>query len=408
MSYLFQLARRNLARNPRRSVLTSVSIVAGIGLFVLGQAFVAGMDEAVLIAAEEGTVGDVLARPAKYPDRGFTAPLDKLLDVTPAARALLDAEAVAWTGRLVFSPTVTKGAASVRARAIGVDPVTDAQVFPRTLWHTDGRFPAEGSTEVGLSPAIARLLEAKPGDRVVLQVRTHPGALNALEATVSGVVTSGNMSLDAMGVWVPKSLAQNLAQADAPTHLSVKLASRAQANAFKARLATALGAGAQVASLEDETRELLALQDIRRKSLNILVFILLSLAAFGMANTFLMAAWERTREVGTLRAMGMTERTVAWLFLAEGSMVGLVASLLGAAWGGGLAAWWSTHPINLAKLVEAKGGTGAMSINAVMYTAFDLKVVALGVLVGVVVAVLASWYPARVASSLRPADAVRA
>ena len=182
-----RLAFRNLRRKPQRSVLTALSIVAGIGLLILGQAFIDGIEENVVVAAEEGTVSHLLVRPAGYPTIGTHAPLDKLVQVTPAARALLDQEAVAWTGRLRFTPLAVHGADSVRVRATGYDPVRDPLVFPRKQWRLVGHEPAPDSDEITISPSVARLLSVKEGDRLVLQVRTHTGAINALEVKVAGV-----------------------------------------------------------------------------------------------------------------------------------------------------------------------------------------------------------------------------
>ena len=406
MNPLYRLAVKNLTRNPKRSVLTTTSMVAGVGVLVIGQAFIGGVNENIVVSSEEGTVGHVLARPAGYPVTGRYAPLDKLIDVNPAARALLDSEAVAWTGRVQFTPTAIHGADSVRVRAVGFDPEGDPAVFPRAHWKTEGAFAASDLDEVTVSPSVARLLTVKPGDRIVLQVRTHRGAINALEVKVSGIVSTGNLGLDQLGIFVPKALTEKLTGADAPTHVAVKLRRRADAPDFKPRLQAALGPKVEVATLQEETAELLSLQAVRQKALGVVVLILLALSAFGMANTFLMAAYERTREVGTLRAMGMTEASVVLLFVAEGALIGLFGSLVGAAWGGSLAAWWSTHPLNFAEL--EKSSNGNLAISTLVYTQFRPGVVVAAVILGVVVAILASWYPARVASSMRPADAVRA
>ncbi len=410
MNLIARLALKNLTRNRRRTALTMISIIAGIGIMIVGQAFIAGTEENIFVSAEEGVVGHVLARPEGYPSQGLNAPLDRLLTIGPEARALLDAQTVAWTGRVQFAPTAVHGAESVRVRAFGYEPDRDPRVFSRERWSIDGRYPNPEADEVTVSRSVARLLQLKPGDRFVLQVRTHHGALNALEVAVSGILTTGNTALDGLGLFAPMALTTRLTGADAPTHLSVKLARRALATDFKPRLLAVLQ-GAEVSTVQEETAELISLQAVRRKSLDVLVFILLALAAFGMANTFLMAAYERTREVGTLRAMGMTEGSVTALFVTEGSIVGLVGSLLGAAWGSALALWWSVHPLDISEALQRSGTTGSgtsMAFSALIYTAFDPAVAGLGVALGLAVAMASSWYPARVASALRPSDAVRA
>ncbi len=407
MSLYLPLAFKNLSRSKRRTALTSISIVAGVAVLVLGQGFVSGIEENIVVAAESGWVGDVLARPAGYPKVGAYYPLDHLLTVTPEAKQLLDRDAVAWTERTLFSPSAVAGAESLRVRAIGYDPKTDPLVFRRDRWRWDGQAPAPEGDEIAISASVARLLELKKGDPLVLQVRTHKGAINALPVKVSGVVTTGNTALDTMAILVPASLTARLVGTTQPTQVSVKLSHRDDAKNFAPRLQAALGPQAAVTTLFDETRELLESQQVRRKSLGLIVFILLALAGFGMANTILMAAYERVHEVGTLRAMGMTERGVVGLFLAEGGLMGLLGSVLGAALGGAGVAWWAAHPIDLSRLVNQETN-GNMAIEGLIYTHFSLTVMLGALVYGLAVSLLASWYPARVASKMAPADAVRA
>jgi hypothetical protein len=187
---------------------------------------------------------------------------------------------------------------------------------------------------------------------------------------------------------------------------AVRLGRRGDADAFAPKLKAALGGSAEVVTWRDETADLLRIQAIRRQALSFLVFILMAMAAFSIANTILMAARERVREVGTLRSMGMTEGGVLSLFLLEGSLIGFFGGLLGAVWGGGLIAYWSMNPINFSREMERMGHS--LSFSALVYTRFSFGALAGGAVLGLVISVLASIYPARVASRMVPADAVRA
>jgi putative ABC transport system permease protein len=403
---LWRLALRNLRRNQARSALTVSAVVAGVGLLVLGESLVAGTKENIIVAAEDAAVGHLTARPKGYPAEGLQQPVDRLLELSPQMRDFLDRNTVAWTERTLFTPLASIGRDAIRVGAIGYDPERDERVFPRRLWKVDGALPAPGRDEIAVSRGVARLLSLKPGDRLVLQVRTHPGAINALEVRVAGVLTTNNPSLDSMSILVPAPLAAQLIAAGQPTHVSMRLGDRREAESFKPRLLAALGEQAEAVSWDDESRDLVRLQEIRRRGLELVVVVLLALAAFGMANTILIAAHERVREVGTLRAMGMTEGGVVRLFLIEGGLLGLVGSLVGLAWGGGLSAYWMRHPIDFSKLVEQT--SGSLSFSTLVYTRLEPRIVLWAAVFGVVTAVAASVYPARVASRMAPADAVRA
>ncbi|MFN7132301.1 MAG: ABC transporter permease, partial [Myxococcales bacterium] len=254
-----RLAVRNLLRNPRRTLLTLVAIFAGVALVIVGRGLIAGMEESIIVGATDTTVGHVLARPAGYPTEGQQFPVTDLLELTPQARSLLDAQALAWTERLYFAPVATHGAESLRVMAVGLDAVRDERVFPRALWKVEGALPEEGSSDIAMSPRLAQLLGVRVGDTLVLQVRTHKGALNALEVRVAGVVRTSNALFDLRSIQVPMSLAKRLVSADTATHVSARLASRDDAPRFAATLAGALGPAAEVVTWQQETEELIRL-----------------------------------------------------------------------------------------------------------------------------------------------------
>lgn len=407
MKLVVRLALKNLLRNKRRTALTMSSLVAGIGLLILGFALIDGLSEGIYVAAEDGLVGHLLARPAGYPEQGFQHPVDELIAVSPAAQAFLEREASAWTGRIICSPLASTGRDSFRVRGIGYQPGRDERVFSRAQWTVRGAHPDPAKPEVLVGRGVARLLRLNPGDRLVLQVRTHRGAINALDVRVAGLVVTNNSALDGTGVLMPWALATRLINADRPTHLSVRLASRHDAHAFRPRLEAALGAAVKVTTWEDETRDIMRIQTIRRRALLLIIGILLALAGFGTANTILMAAHERVREIGTLRSLGMEVASVRWLFLAEGGLLGVIGGGLGALWGSALALRWAAHPIDVGGALESQL-RGDLAMSALMYAQFNPFITAGAFLFAVVVAVLASIYPARVASGMLPADAVRA
>jgi ABC-type lipoprotein release transport system permease subunit len=402
---ILRLAVRNLFRHTRRTVLTATVIVAGVGLLVLGEAVVAGSEDNIVVSAIDALVGHVQARPAGYPTQPMQHPVDKLLTIDAQTTAWLDQHTVAWTGRQLFTPTLVFGAEGLRVRAFGYDPVRDAQVFPRDLWKVRGRQPDPAKDEILVSRGVAQLLDIQPGDRLVLQTRTHLGAMNALEVQVAGIVATTQTVLDSMSVLVPLPLSSRLLDSAQPSHLSLRLASRDLAPAAKVELARLLGRQATVVTWQDETRELVELMGTKQGAMQLMVAILMLLAGFGIANTLLMAAYERVREVGTLRALGLTEGGVVALFVVEGALVGVMGSLVGIAWGGALSLYWQVHPMELAA-TEAMGANLPMS--SLLYTRFDPWSLFAAAVFGVAVAMVASILPARTAARVAPADAVRA
>ena len=403
---LVTLATRNLARNLRRTLITGVTVTFGVAVSVAGWGLVEGLDENVLRAARTTQTGDLLLRPHGYPTDGMDWPLAEAKVPDTAVIARLDA-AGTWAPRTYSMVRLVKGADAARVLAVAWDPARDGTVFPRERWTIEGSWggsTAEGTAGLVLGTGLARLLGVKVDDNVILEGRTREGALNALPFRVTGVVRTDNGAMDNMGAWVRMDDAEALLLlGGARTHVAVKLRDDQDAAAL-AREVTALGWDAH--TTREEVADVLALNDLRRKALVLLVGVVMAIAGTGIANTVVMSVYVRVREIGTLLAMGLRRAQVRALFLMEGAVLGTAAGLLGAALGAALVVHFQTSGIDLGPELAQAGGNTPMS--AVLYTRFTWPPLLGSLAFGVLMAVGASLWPAHHAAGLHPADATRA
>ncbi len=402
MWFLITLAFRNLFRNKFRTALSSVVVMVGVAIQIFGWGLVDGGDENVLRAASSTMTADVLIRPSAYPKDNLSWPLAESLVPPPS---LLDAAAASGTlaPRLLFNARLVAGTEASRVLVVGYDPELDFKVFPRTHWAIDGTWPAEGQQQVVVGRALARLLDLAVGREIILEARSFQGALNAYTYTVSGVVHTDNSMFDNIGMWMPLALADTLVLTEGRrTHLALDVH-----DGDVAAVAVALDtAGFDAVTVREETADMLAVGDIRRRAVSFLVLIIMVIAATGIANTVVMAAYERVREVGTLMAFGMPRRGILQLFLIEGAVMGITAGGVGAVLGSAVNLYFSENGIDLSRQVGVAGSS--MSMGSVLYTTFAWTPVLASVFFAIAVAVIASIYPARYAAGLVPADAVRA
>ncbi len=133
--------------------------------------------------------------------------------------------------------------------------------------------------------------------------------------------------------------------------------------------------------------------------------IALLVAGFGIANAMVMAIYERTREIGLMKAVGARNRDVLFVFLAEAGGIGLIGGisglLLGLA-GGGILNFIATSYIGS---LMAQQGAAGLSVPTVVYTPPWLMIFAL--LFSTVVGVASGIYPALRATRLDPIQALR-
>lgn len=408
MMFILSLALRNLFRNTRRTVITSGAVVFGVAFQVLGWGLVDGLDDNFLRAVATTTTGDILVRPPSFPTDGLSYPVEEA--AIPPVLAGFSGDSAP---RALFTARVVHHGDAARGMGVAYEPDADYRVFPRERWRVTGVWPDTGKAEVALGDAMARMMDVGVGDQITVQARTVDGAQNAMSYAVTALVHTDNGQMDNSAVWMRMDTAEELLQLKGRrTHVSLRVGGLQDAGKIRDEL---VAAGAFTApdgqiwtaqTTREEAADMLAINDIRRRAILLLVGVIMAIAATGIANTVIMAAYERVREIGTLLALGMKRRDVSSLFLVEGALLGFGAGLAGAILGSIGVLYWQSNGIVLSD--DLMKSQGALPVSAVIYTHFNWAPVLGSLAFSAVIATLASVQPARFAARLNPADAVRA
>ena len=145
--------------------------------------------------------------------------------------------------------------------------------------------------------------------------------------------------------------------------------------------------------------------DLVSKVFGIMSFFFFVLGTTVIINTTMMVIYERMREIGTLRAMGMTGPEMIRLFFMEAFFIGAAAAFIGVVLGSALILPLSVSGIDFGKLVDL--GKTNLDISNVIYPQLDL-VSTLGVFIySTVVSSLISFIPTRRAAKIEPVEALR-
>jgi len=129
-------------------------------------------------------------------------------------------------------------------------------------------------------------------------------------------------------------------------------------------------------------------------------------ATLGVVNTMLMSVFERTRELGMLKAIGMSGGRIIWLIVTETLILVIVSSLLGTGLGLGLDLWMVKSGIDLSAIT---GGfsIGGIGLAPVFHGAITTQGLVMPTLVLSITCFIASFYPAARAARLAPAVGMR-
>ena len=337
------LACRNTMRNRRRSLVTLAIAATGTAAALLGGGFALHTYESLAQASSRDTGHLVLAAPGQF-DGNDNMPLEHGL----AGRETLTRELLAnprvtrVLPRLQFSGLISNGDKSEIFLGTGVDARQEFLVKGPFMKVEEGTLlDAEGASPAGpgivLGKGLAHILNAHPGSSLTLMSTTTAGSLNAVDVTGTGIVSSGISDIDKRLVMVELTAAQQLLASDKVSYLSVYLDelehSDAMAAVWKARYAGKL----EVRTWLEQAFFYQSVKGLYDRIFGFLGVIVLVIVLFAITNTLSMAVLERTREIGTLRAMGTTPGEVARLFTLEGFVLGGGGAVLGMAVAGGVA-----------------------------------------------------------------------
>jgi putative ABC transport system permease protein len=399
------LAWRNLVRQKRRTFLMGSVVAFGFAAFALAGGFIAQSFEGL----KEGTirsVGHLQVVDRRAVGGNEEATLEFGLKDAGRARAIASREPGVDTvlPRIEFVGLATNGTKSVPYLGLGVDPGPEQSSSLAGELVVAGKYLSSADEpEVVLGTGLASALGVKPGDTITLMATTPDGSLNAVDGVVSGLVDVRIKELNdrylAGGIGLVSRL---LETSETVSKLVIFVKKGVDEKRVAPRLERALvAAGFPVAVRRWQD---LAVFYGQVKMLYIGIFgfvgaVLIVIVILSAAIVMTMAATERTREIGTLRAIGTRPSGIQKMFLAEGAVLALAGCVAGA-----LIALVVRTVLNASGLVlpPPPGATHGMPINVRLYP----LAYAAGVATMVVTMLVASWFPARRASRIPIVDAL--
>ncbi|MCR4424818.1 MAG: ABC transporter permease [Firmicutes bacterium] len=404
------LTAKNLWRQKRRTFLTAGAIAIGIMYFIVFDSLLSGADrEAVdnMIDFETGHVQVVSA--AASQDRR-PRPEELLPDGGDLAREISALPRVkAATPRLTFPASVIVGLEELPILGVGVDPDLDARVFRIPEHVTAGRWLRPGEEGVVLGKRIADLLELEPGDMLTIRTQTVGMAFQAVDLTVLGIVSTPHPSVNQAHVFLPLDVAQAALGAGSGATM---VAVRAESERDIAGIADSIrGLGMWDAVWEikpwREAATFLAIGAGKRSLGMVFLGLVLVIATIGVVNSILLSTLERVREIGILKAMGMNEANITRLFVLEGCGLGILGGVLGAIMAIGANAYLVNVGINLEMFMGEMDIDIGYPIAQRMFGAWNWPTLFGAIAFGVVVALAASYFPAKRAAHLDPVESLR-
>jgi putative ABC transport system permease protein len=382
---LIKLALRNIFRNRRRSAITLAVIVFGaVGLILFG-----GYKAVTFQGLRETTIRGRLGHLQVFTTEGAA---------TLRARIEADPRVESTAAQITLMGLISNGDKSETFVATAVEPEKDRLMRGQAV--VEGTLlPDNEPDAITLGKGLAASMNVGPGDYLTLLASTATGSLNAIDVRVAGVFQTGVKELDERAVKMPIAAAQQLLQTTKIEKLLVFLRDTDTTDAVRADLERSFGTAVEIKSWSELASFYHQVVLLYNGIFGFLGLIVFAIVVFSVANTIVMSIFERTREIGTLMAIGTSRDRIWRMFFLEGLFTGIVGGLLGVVAGAVIATLINSGNV---MLPPPPGYTVGYKLTIllqqpVLLTAFVLSVVT---------ATVSSIVPALKASRLKIVDAL--
>ena len=403
---------RNLGRNRKRTVLTALGLAVGFFAVV----FIVGWSQGLMVEMVESATslinGQIEIHDDDYrPDRSLYDTIGGRdgTDVEALLRAIdADASVVAAAPRVYAGGLVSSGQATSAGMFMGIDPARELALTHFLDPLIEGRLPLAGQNELVIGMEMARQLSVGLDDELVIVAPGADGSMANDLYTLVGLFRSGLVELDLTFVVMPIGDLQALVVLPPGRIHEIAVATTDPwiAETTATRLGDDLTSGDRAIEvvpwtvLNPAMVDYVALADALYFVIIVIVF---AIAIFGVANSMLMATYERRREFAVMLALGATPRAVRAVVLHEAVALGVVSLALGAVMTFPLMVWFHTAPPDMSWAIDDVTLMGALWSPS-LRVEYDVPFWITSAIALFVTTLLASLIPAWQAARVPPAD----
>ncbi len=406
MPYLFSIAIKNLLRSKRRTFLTFLILSVGIMFYLFMDGLIKGYKTQSINNFIQFDTGHIKIRSENF-DKEDPYNIENFIDNPSEVLTILSKKPYvkAYTERIQFLAEADNGKDSLPVVVVGVDEENDSKVFNLTNYVIRGAFV---SGEALIGENLAKDMNVDVGDSIYITFRNKYGTIDSVEVYISGVLFTADPVVNSSTVFISLNDAKSYLATESVTEISIITENYKHDRKFISDLKNDLKnykieswrelvSGIEAAAKQDEV------------TTYIFVFFILIIAIVGIINTMLMSVYEKVREIGTLKALGMTDREVETVFVLEGLVIGVIGGILGIMLGALVNWYFVKYGIDYTALMgkENENIMASLRLVGIVKSRWDIASFVYAFLISVITSTLASYYPAKKTSQMQPAEALR-
>jgi len=404
MPFELQVALRYLLAKRRQVFISVISLVSTLGVTVGVMALV------IALALMTGLQGELQARILGSSAHVFVYKPSGITDYHAEVQKLSAVPGVIGAAPAVIGKAMITGLSPGFVGLKGIDITMEPRV-------TDiGSAMVEGSLD-GLTPKtdddlagivlgkdLATEIGAKVGDTV--SVLTPNGSLSPMgvmprsrRLKVAGLFRLGLYEVDAGSGFVDLERGMLLAGTDRVDHIEVKVANVYDAPRIADQIADDFGQDYVTQDWTDINQQLYSALLLEKIGMGIGIGLIVAVAALNIVASLILLVMEKTRDIAILTTMGASSRSITLIFLLQGTIIGVIGTIIGATAGAATA-----NVLDRYRVITIPSDIYQVSYLPFKLLPGDFVMVVIG---AVAVCFLATLYPSRQAARLDPAQALR-
>jgi len=408
--FSFKLGLKNLTRQKRRNVITIMVIAFAFFSYLLMDSLMNGMEEMSFENIKNYDTGNIqVAYPEYWEDRE-KLPLENLIYLNQdMEESIKNTNGILGASpELRFMANLNNGIDEVAVQGMGISIEQYNEVFATQKYVVEGSMFAPGESKAVIGVSLAELMDLKVNDYITLLVRTKEDTFNTIDVEIAGLIRAPNPMINNGIVFVPLDLAQQaLNVGNGVTMLALKTVSgdedtvtKALTDSFKNK-----DMDLKAYSWKESAASVIALSVAKKGGIGAILSIVLLIGMLGIINNVILSALERTEEIGMMKALGMREWEIVFVFMVEATGIGILGGLAGCLLGYAGVSGLVKYGYGLG-YIGGDGSAYGIPILDRMYGIWNYPAFGFLFVLGVIVAVLSSILPAYWAAKKDPVKAI--
>ncbi len=304
--------------------------------------------------------------------------------------------------RLKLAGMIDNGIDEYPVIIVGIDPEKDKEVF-KLYEYADEELTEDG---IWIGTVIAKRFEVDTGDVVFLTFRGAEGQIVSKEFVIKGILDAPSFAVNNIHAFVHLKTLNEIGNFKGEiTEIPLKTDNFLKTFHYKSALEEKLS-NVKITTWQEEGKDYLSISQGKRAAQYLLLVFIILIGIIGTTNTLMIAVYERLSEIGTLKSLGMDDKEVMKLFLTEGFFIGLLGSIGGIILGVIINAYLVKYGINWTPLLPKEMNFG-YRVSGVVKNAWNFSSIIVSMVLGPVSTLIASYFPAKKASKLTPAECLR-